>query len=709
MDPAELVQWKFRAIEGGIRRLCDARRHQQADQFAGQLAELKNALEQPWKSTPSQQPELHVVCVYEGSPKVHVTYTDAPIVLCVGAYSRVRWSIEVDPDVKIQKVILGGYYPQEISGLPPDTPVLNHCRGAANASSYLRTAYTRKKRGAYADFVKDLKKISGLDVTTFQGAYRSRGTIVVGPHSTAWRVTYILSRIDELYDAATRFARARRWVEMQSLRFHGLHFVDAGGSRTSVSLGEFTPNGPIVATLRPFPAGVDKVVVAPNGSVYCQNRHGVFVIDSDTRRLRELETNPETPHFSWLSSIAFDTKRNRLLASAGSGLYGLDPETQIWTLLTRSALGSAATVYVESEDAVYGLNQARGSDESFSRIGQFAPTGALVRSIRLPEEIWRSGSHDDVVQLCWANGRLVIVISERSHASTPLPPVLKPRCYVVDPKTGQIVYACYMEPQSDVVPSLAAPDYPQTAPSTTPEPKVHYSDSQRTYYSDFGTSDQMVRVQKKSSGGLIIHGTDGPDRLDADEIRRLIANGASPPPPPPVTAEPVSPPAPKAITKPLGDNTELHVVGFYQGADNGLKISRADVRVTKQDAPIVLCLCAYEQVAWNVKVEPGAELAAVLLGGYYHQVVYGLPDDVPVVDRTRPVVGSNYIGYAYAKPGSQAADGSSGRSSRSSYQRTQGRKNYETLAARLKEETGLDIASFQGAYRYEGKPIVVGP
>lgn len=83
MDSAELVQWKFRAIEDGIRQLRAAGSRQQANRFAGELAELNRSLEQPWKSTPSEQPELHVVCVYEGSPKIHVTHTDAPIVLCV--------------------------------------------------------------------------------------------------------------------------------------------------------------------------------------------------------------------------------------------------------------------------------------------------------------------------------------------------------------------------------------------------------------------------------------------------------------------------------------------------------------------------------------------------------------------------------------------------------------------------------------------------
>jgi hypothetical protein len=50
------------------------------------------------------------------------------------------------------------------------------------------------------------------------------------------------------------------------------------------------------------------------------------------------------------------------------------------------------------------------------------------------------------------------------------------------------------------------------------------------------------------------------------------------------------------------------------------------VTVRRSPQPIVLVLCSYEPVQWQLKMEPGARLGAVLVGGYHDSSVLGAGD-----------------------------------------------------------------------------------
>lgn len=128
-------------------------------------------------------------------------------------------------------------------------------------------------------------------------------------------------------------------------------------------------------------------------------------------------------------------------------------------------------------------------------------------------------------------------------------------------------------------------------------------------------------------------------------------------------------------------NGEVAAVGVYESTrgSHGIgKPSRAGpvkVQVRRGRKPVILVLTSYEPVQWQIEKDLGAQIAAVLVGGYHTSEVRGT-DGVRQLD----------IGNVYA------------------YE--QGSEEYRKLEAAVARRTGLRIASFQG--RYSGETFAVG-
>ena len=79
----------------------------------------------------------------------------------------------------------------------------------------------------------------------------------------------------------------------------------------------------------------------------------------------------------------------------------------------------------------------------------------------------------------------------------------------------------------------------------------------------------------------------------------------------------------KLATKKI-DEADVHVVGLYESRDRP-----AIVKVAAGDKPIILVVCAYEAVTWDVRPADGANVVQVIASGYHRQTVAGV--DVPVL------------------------------------------------------------------------------
>lgn len=100
---------------------------------------------------------------------VNINDNSSPIVLALTAYDRTNWKVSLREKVKLIKVILAGYHSQRVSGIPAETPieVYTHdpspCERCWQGSEYFYS---------YKSPPKQLKKITGLEITSFQGQYK---------------------------------------------------------------------------------------------------------------------------------------------------------------------------------------------------------------------------------------------------------------------------------------------------------------------------------------------------------------------------------------------------------------------------------------------------------------------------------------------------------------------------------------------------------
>lgn len=137
--------------------------------------------------------------------------------------------------------------------------------------------------------------------------------------------------------------------------------------------------------------------------------------------------------------------------------------------------------------------------------------------------------------------------------------------------------------------------------------------------------------------------------------------------------------AARAVVPP--DHAELHALGVYEGTTDRPRKSREEVQgtvkvnVKRKGVPLVLFVCAYDQVKWEFNVDPGVDLRTVILCGYKEQEAAGLAESVTVTTLLGES-GERVRAHAY---------------------------KLEEFSARLslpaRDATGLEASSFQGAYQ----------
>jgi hypothetical protein len=434
-------------------------------------------------------PELHVVGVYEGPPaggvrrgfdehpvgaaSVEVGPTDRPVVLALCAYEPVKWSVKIADGATVRKVILSGYNDQQVEGLPPAVPMEKQ---APNAGGGVQRFYAyAKDLEHYPGMSRQLKQLTGLDVSTFQGEYRAPDhPFVIGPQNSQWVAQRVLKDIRPLYLPAAASERADQQQAMRDLRFWGVlqSFPnnpglppEAARHQRVFTLAEFMIGGPVAGTARPLPRDVNSVATDPRGPThYGLSREGVLQLDMQAGQVVQLAWDPAVGRPGWPLGIAFDTKRGRVVVSTldrGGRLYAYDVGEKKWSVLAdQNGFPIASIAYAPREDAFYGLAMMGGEVPArpvvFRFDGEGRQTGRVVLARRIP-----SHPHDRP-----QGGPRVAAVGEYLAVLTP--PVVdvdidpagpeEPRCYLFEPKTGRLVYSgpLRVQPPSRSEPMTAA-------------------------------------------------------------------------------------------------------------------------------------------------------------------------------------------------------------------------------------------------------------
>jgi TPR repeat protein len=126
------------------------------------------------------------------------------------------------------------------------------------------------------------------------------------------------------------------------------------------------------------------------------------------------------------------------------------------------------------------------------------------------------------------------------------------------------------------------------------------------------------------------------------------------------------------------DGIELHAIGIYEGPlqRSNDPSNKVDIKVYASEHPIVLALLSYESATWNITLDKGATLKEIILKTSDGIRVSGA--NSKAVKVTRQNIGST----AY-----KDCD------------------FFRMVAPRLKEFSGLNVTSFQGAYSGIGFPV----
>jgi RNA polymerase sigma factor (sigma-70 family) len=128
--------------------------------------------------------DLHVIGVYQpkagnGAPvDVEVRPADRPTVLALTSYFSVLWNVKIAAGARVKAVILGGWFEQELEGVPADIPVVYR---AANPSgrrdhfwSYSAKTFEHRR------MVEKLNDLTGLLVASYQGEYQASAFVIDG-------------------------------------------------------------------------------------------------------------------------------------------------------------------------------------------------------------------------------------------------------------------------------------------------------------------------------------------------------------------------------------------------------------------------------------------------------------------------------------------------------------------------------------------------
>jgi RNA polymerase sigma factor (sigma-70 family) len=126
---------------------------------------------------------LHVVGLYQAGDRgstvdVEVRPADKPIVLALTSYSEVRWNVKVAAGAKLKAVIVGGWFEQDLEGVPTDIPVVYRVGSGTGRKDYFY-AY-RANSIEFRRMVDRLNDLTGLLVSTAQMEYRASSVVVDG-------------------------------------------------------------------------------------------------------------------------------------------------------------------------------------------------------------------------------------------------------------------------------------------------------------------------------------------------------------------------------------------------------------------------------------------------------------------------------------------------------------------------------------------------
>ncbi len=411
---------------------------------------------------PTGEREVHGIGVYSGnyngssSPNheqgVANVIVDRPgkrVTLFLSAYEPVIWHVSATANTTIEKVILAGYYQQVVDGLAPGVPVLTrfYYNDSGVSGDYFWTGYSIGS----VEFLRAVPKLcnlTGLDISSFQGAY------------TAPATPYTISGIQNDPRLRCDYPQPADPAQLPALTFNMFFYNQGLGFYER----HYTLAGPQDGS-RLLP-GMRLVADNSGEQYYGTESHAAWKYNGEDG-LQEMSLGSGVPELSWPMGIGFDSQRNRtlLVSLGGEGfLYGYSPVNQQWSVISsmnnRDANGLS---YHAADDSIYAV--ATTHDDTHSRvIWRFNANGEYLSQIPLPPMPFDFGPSGYETELVSVGDYLVLLIEPGYQYFYPSS-AAESRIYLIDPRTSQVwlTYRKVLLPDSD---DDGVPDSQDQCPNT---------------------------------------------------------------------------------------------------------------------------------------------------------------------------------------------------------------------------------------------------
>jgi hypothetical protein len=220
-----------------------------------------------------------------------------------------------------------------------------------------------------------------------------------------------------------------------------------GFQKTSNSLAQMTPAGPVEGTVVPLSGGWSDVVVNPSGSAYYTITSNVaWKFNADTGVGAQLP-NPwgALPDTGWLVGQTWDTTRNRLVVASLSGqgyFFGYLDSTNQWsTISSLQQTDLRSIAYRASNDTIYAIpNDPRPNT---TQLFKYNANGAQIGTLNLSQALSTENSGDDLDwQMTFASdGQIAVLKPAMVPGGVGGGSVAGTWLYLINPDTGAVSYS----------------------------------------------------------------------------------------------------------------------------------------------------------------------------------------------------------------------------------------------------------------------------
>jgi hypothetical protein len=331
---------------------------------------------------PATERELHIVCVYEGNTRtgtaihgeratVSVERPGKSVVLFLGASSEhsVTWEVLVGKDTKVESVILGGRKKQAVKELPEGTKLVEAFgREQDSLMGYYRLTALQTRQ-----LIRQLVDRTELPVSSFYGAYQPKGTIQITE-----------ARNDPKLDPD--FPQVDPKEKFPETSFPAVHFVPGRyPHEMAASLGEYSLQGPKLDTLKTVKGQFSHFTFDPDAKQWYGMNRGVFALDLQQQTADELPLGMDVPEFSGTNSLAFDSKRQRLIVASRRLLYACSIKDWKWSVVASlNSLDLSNLCYSPHHDSFYSVVlDYDGNSHTIPTLLRLNAAGAVLSRDRL--------------------------------------------------------------------------------------------------------------------------------------------------------------------------------------------------------------------------------------------------------------------------------------------------------------------------------------